>query len=165
MSGPQRSGTRIASKMIASDLGYNHIDESTFETHNWNLFKQQLKKNVVIHCPAMSQWLTAIPNETLLSVRIVFMIRNVNGIVASQERINWAFYNELLEKRKYNDTFKLTKFVYDLPIAVIKQIVWLNHQRGLIKNYTELNYTDLKSHSMYITKENRKEFKYNQTII
>jgi hypothetical protein len=87
VSGPQRSGTRFATKCLAHDLGITYIDELDFEIDNFvkaiNLCKNT--PQFAMQAPALSHRLQEFPRTIIF----IFMIRNVDDILASQRRIGW----------------------------------------------------------------------------
>jgi len=152
VTGPQRSGTRICSQMIARELGYQHIDERVFNVEDTVLFKKcLLNAQYVIHCPAMC---FAIDEFCPYNAAVVMMIRNRDDIIASQRRIGWQY--EEHELRKYGEK--------EGPICDVKYRKW-QQQKTMIKNHFEIEYESLKESPMWVEKEKRKQFMYNQTMI
>lgn len=147
VTGPQRSGTTIASHMIAKDLGYEHIDETKFGVHNGNVFRKILndRENIVIQAPGLFQDCMAIKDEDVL---VVVMKRNIKDIIASQERIKWAYEKGELSK-------------FGLENGIISKVKYDYFKTHKPKNYVELRYSDLKRHPLYV--ENRKRFSPKQT--
>ena len=45
VSGPQRSGTTICSKILSKELNFLNLDESRFLVHDENLFFETINKN------------------------------------------------------------------------------------------------------------------------
>ena len=88
VTGPQRSGTRIATKMIAEDTGHWFVGEEEFGVDSLNrLWKiLEIGRNIAIQCPTMA------PFVSLLGMRdkdllVVMMRRDIEDIQASRERI------------------------------------------------------------------------------
>ena len=54
--GPQRTGSKFISEVMAEDLGFKNIAESDFYVHNFDKFIEIIAKNEsqVIHCPSLS---------------------------------------------------------------------------------------------------------------
>ena len=157
VSGPQRSGTMIASKMLAHDLGLTHLDECEFDTHNFYKFYCELirRPDFVIHAPAMSRHLDVLPKCS-----VVWMRRNLSDILRSQNRIGWEEhgpYHGLPERDKYFDHSQE-------PVASIKTRAWEKFQRiSLGSKAFDLDYESLSNHPMWIDKDDRKDFKERQT--
>src|SRR5690606_32596522 len=94
VTGPQRSGTTIAAHILAHDLKYEYIDERRVGVRSYTKLFQELTsdRNSVVQGPCFASdchWIDA-PDTA-----VVFMIRNCDEIVASEQRINW------LEAPKY----------------------------------------------------------------
>ena len=150
VTGPQRSGTRIAAKAIALDTGYTYIDEKEFKVSNLNQLREILKKDkIVIQCPGVSAWIQKFSSEDTL---IIFMKRDTEDILASQKRINWQ---QKTEVSKYNRSGGI--------ICLIKYDEWERQQRPIIKHWLELEYESLAKHPLWIPKEKRLNFKARQT--
>lgn len=155
VTGPQRSGTRICSKIIVDSTGHNYIDEDDYKVSNRKMLKEILdnKENIVVQGPAISAWIEEIATEEML---VVFMRRKISDIVASQNRINWG---EKGEKNKYESKFGEQKG----KVSEIKYRIWEEKQRGKIENWKEIQYSSLKNHKLWIPKRKRTNFQPNQT--
>jgi hypothetical protein len=152
ISGPQRSGTMITSKMLAKDLKIQRLDEMDFNTYDFNKFKSILdtKKEFVIQAPTMSAYLHLFPYT------IVYMRRNLQDILRSQKRIDWDQFEQLERDRYFDHTRR--------PSAVIKTEAWEGFQRiDLGERAFDLDYESLKSHPMWVDPEKRKGFGPRQT--
>jgi len=92
VTGPQRSGTRIGTTMIAHDLNYWPVYEEQVGTDSLNrLWKHlQTTRNTVTQCPALSSHvhLLALDDPELA---VVLMRRSIKEIRASEQRIRWAW--------------------------------------------------------------------------
>ena len=85
VTGPERAGTRISAKMLATDLKYNYVDEINFKyfrVHLFNKFTEQLN-SFVAQGPLMAPYLNSLPKD----ITIIFMIRPIEDILASHKRI------------------------------------------------------------------------------
>lgn len=152
VTGPQRSGTRIAARCIAADTGHGYIDEVAFQTHDQLLFDDLISERfrVVIHCPAMCHRIHAYGTRD--NVLVIMMIRELYEIEASQRRISWAGeQGELAKYRRYTG-----------PIAMVKYAYWLAHQRHRIKHWKEIDYLDLSKHRLWIPADQRVDFEVDQ---
>lgn len=98
VTGPQRSGTTVMSKMIAQDLGWFLLDEADYKQNvdKWRGIVTKSSK-VVVQCPGMLHLCTDLPAD----VAIIVMKRPVSDIHASQRRINWDLASERTEAEKY----------------------------------------------------------------
>lgn len=161
ITGPQRAGTRICTKMVAADTGHEFVDEKYLVERGWNaspdlcsgvvdLFKQ--KSRFVLHGPGLCKFAHLLASDDDL---VVVMIRDVQDIIKSQERISWQ--QEPIELRKYGMTNE------DGPIAKVKYHYWHSHQKERIKNYLEQPYEDLKDHEFWMPSSHRRQWKFNQT--
>lgn len=160
--GPSRSGTRIATKMIAQDTGFTYIDE-----HEITKIRRAQKmlffgEKVVIQAPNWTPYARMLTNKHTL---IVFMKRDVKDIIRSQKRIGWGIEGskhtrrvgnaeDIIRKLYFRDKGKISEIIYE---------IWDKYQKDTIKNYYELEYESLKGHPLWIDKEKRKHFKKAQT--
>jgi len=155
VTGPQRSGTTICAKIIAHELGYDYIDENEFGVHEFHRFLDIVENGLgkVLQCPGLSRYVHLLScfNDTV----IVFMKRDINDIIASQERIAWG-KNELRELEMYGYDFGC-----NIPVAEIKYGFW-NYQKGFLKDWIEVEYESLSEHPLWIPKERRVGFKPRQ---
>jgi|GEM_PF-2691874 len=141
VTGCQRSGTTTVSQMIATDLGFRNIDEYEFGTHDYDTFRKLLNlENIVIQCPAITQYLHLIDTEDTL---IIWMIRPYTEIRKSMKRINWDIEWEQGEKDKYA---KFPNFKQNRPIEATKTEYWHNYQKRELK----CHFIDFKYHSLYV---------------
>lgn len=163
VSGPQRSGTTIAAKIISYDYGLPYFDEVAVKTWNVDRAASMIDHydKFVLQCPGLSAWLHALAGPDVL---IVFMLRHINDILASQKRIRWNWYEQ--EYRQYLTAFKgVEDFQVYTPIAAHKLIVWEKYQRDLIENKIELDYESLEGHPLWYSKSMRGQFGYKQTTM
>ena len=78
VTGPQRSGTRICSVMIAHDTNHYHVDErlvglDCIDMMAGMLYSDRLTVPIVIQCPGFSRWAHKWPD--LEDMLIVWMKR------------------------------------------------------------------------------------------
>ena len=151
VTGPQRSGTRICAKMIAHDTNFSYIDEAYSSTYDLNIFKRSFSTNhnTTFHCPGMCYIINQFSYPDTL---IILMRRPINEILLSQLRIKWDDSPEL---KKYN--------VNACIISRIKYEHWNKHQKHLIQNYLEINYSSLSQHPLWLPLNKRTNFLWNQT--
>lgn len=169
VSGPQRSGTRICSKMIANDTGLPYIDEVDIS----ELFLGSAKtikviqnlvdtKNFVLHCPPLMPWIHLVHGAL-----IVIMWRSVDEITRSAERINWKKGHQEFEYNKMGYTrfgrLRPGFIKTDIPLAEIKYEFWNNYQRDRVVDYLGVQYSDLSKHPMWVSSDERSQFRWNQT--
>jgi len=162
VTGPQRSGTRIAAKMIAADTDYRYVDETEFGVHSHKKFRQLIGEElVVVQCPGMCH---VIHNYSTEDNLIVMMMRDVDDILASEQRIGWFYgiYDELLKYSiPYDELHEYAKT--GRPVSELKYEMWENEQYNRIFNYCLLEYESLSEHSLWIPKALRADFTPVQT--
>lgn len=151
VTGPQRSGTTITSRIISSDLQMKCIDEFEFGVTDLNKLSELIAKSssAVIQCPCFFHALDRLYNISP-DAALVVMFRDIEDIKASQDRINWC---EDLDKKMIdaeNDPRTVSEIDYENYIK----------QRPLLKFPKILNieYDSLISHELYVHKEDRKKF-------
>jgi len=152
VTGPQRSGTTICTKMIADSLGHQCILEEEFSTDNvrkdFNLLYMRLQdkkdSKAVYQVPALSAYVHLLPAH----VAVVFMIRSESGIRASQNRIGWPD-----EQRMLSRYFRIAG-----PISSVKYEVWKLWQKPCITHAYEIEYESLKGHHLWINEGLRRSF-------
>jgi hypothetical protein len=151
VTGPQRSGTLIASKMIAHDTGHLFIDERLISIDSLYRFQEaiMLQRNVVIQCPALARWIHHFADDDVL---VCFMMRDLEDIKASENRIGWN--GEVIEQIRYQD--------FNRPIAILKYEAW-EKQKKVINNWMEIEYKSLENHPLWMPREKRVEFGPHQT--
>lgn len=157
VTGAQRSGTRIASKMIATDTEYDYLDERWIHDYRTNnpdsITKARffLRNKSVLQAPSLASVINLLADDNTL---IVYMLRPVVEVIASQERINWK-----------REGYELSK--YGLSTGVISQVkleTW-QKQKLSVKNFLEIQYDSLSAHPLWIAEEERKDFKAWQTSL
>ena len=152
VTGPQRSGTRIASQMIAADTGHEFVDEVDFLITDTARFRQALQRDgVVVQAPHM---LKDVVDDPPPGVFVVLMRRDLSQIHASAERINWA---ELGGNRTELQKLGLTEG----DSAALKYAYWDAHNKYV--PYLELKYECLRAHPMFVPAERRRDFAPLQT--
>jgi len=167
VSGPQRSGTRICSVMIAADFGLERIDEiqvpQLFEPgqeleHVTALVEE--RDGFVLHCPTFSRWL-----HEVSGVAVVLTQRAIADIIKSERRINWRKGRQEIEYARYGYwRWRKTKGLERTfkPISQIKYEFWESTQKKAIENYLEIEYESLSKHSLWVPPQDRKNFGWNQ---
>ncbi len=164
VSGPQRSGTTIAAKMAAKDTGYEYIDEGQFDAGARATFSRivNYRTGIVVHCPGMSYAIHEFANEDRL---VVWMVRDVEDIYASEQRVGWWKNGPYRELRKYGYTDEGAKGYLEGGgrIARVKYEYWERVQRDKIPHWLEIEYESLCYHPMWVPKELRVNFRIKQT--
>lgn len=145
VTGPQRSGTTIASRILATELGMRYVDEDLFGVDDAYRVEIILKVGgVVLQAPGLSHV------AHLFYCPVVMMRRPVEDIVASQARIEW------------NDNHELQKYGFRRGvISAIKYRRWDIEQKELCVNY-DLDYDSMEGHPLWVEKERRANFESRQ---
>jgi hypothetical protein len=158
VTGPRRSGTTIASRMVAADTGHRFVDESDYRWGSLSRFERILAEPdpMVIQCPNFCHLIEPFARIDRL---IVFMKRDVAHIVRSQRRIGWtgAWSNKL----RYR--YKVAPWTLLRPISEIRYIYWRRYQRHQIPHYLEQDYEALSQHRLWLDPDQRQDFKPKQT--
>jgi len=139
VTGCQRSGTRIAARILADDFQLQYVDEFEADFHN-------LQTNTIVHSPlALHGYIETY--YTYPGVHFVGVIRDPAEIIASMKRIKWL----------QGDVKGWESF---LPHYVGHQLrLWkLLKQELPQESWSEIQYDSLKSHRLFVDKEDRKEF-------
>lgn len=159
VTGPQRSGTTICAKMIANDLGYIYVDEEELKVDNSDYLTDRLKELIhsgdrfVVQCPALCRYVHEVGH--CKDTAIIFMKRNLDEILKSQERIGWDV-EEPEELKRYGDEAVS-------PIAQVKHDFWQDHQKWKIFYWFEVEYSSLSAHPMWVPAWQRTKFRARQT--
>lgn len=156
--GPQRAGTRICSKMIAEDTGHDWVPEEEYNTDSLNRFGLLLnqQRNMAIQAPCMTRYIHVFARRRL-GIHVVMMLRDIDEIIASQDRINWQWeFTELMRYWPYSPGESAAK---------VKYRYWNNIQKQVMREdrYTEVEYKDLEGHKLWIPKSHREKFSPHQT--
>ena len=154
VTGPQRSGTTFAAKILANDLHAKNVDEREINWVDLHKLHQLLSSRFrrhVIQCPCLSSMVHFISSP---ETAVVFMIRDLDDIYRSEKRVQWPHNRQ--EIRRY--------FRADGQSAEIKYDAWRQFQREKMKvPFFELEYESMKSHDLWINKEARSDFNSKQT--
>jgi len=151
--GPQRSGTRIASVMIAYDTGHELIDERVFAVDCLSRFYETVRethgRQAVIQAPGLTRWVHRFVEDT---DAVVFMMRSRDEIRASELRIGWGY--EYVESVKYGADDMTSS-------AEKKQAFWTAYQMHRIRNTYTIKFDALAEHPLWVA--DRKGFEWDQT--
>ncbi len=153
VTGPQRSGTRIAARMIAADTGHEFVDEFAFSIKDDVEFRGILERDqVVVQAPNM---LKDVVDDPPPGIFIVLMRRDLEQIHASARRIRWA-------EDLGGNTTELRKFgLTEGDSAAVKYAFWDAQEKSV--PFLELDYESLQTHALYVPAEQRKSFGPLQT--
>lgn len=151
VTGPQRSGTTLIARAIAYDLSREYVDEQAFIATDYLRWRQEMDKqrSFVMQAPGMCRYVHEYGDDD--TVAVVLCRRNVEDIVASQERIGWK--HEAYELSLYGLTPQDGR-----RIADVKYEFWEQHQQAKIFNSFVVEYEDLEEHPLWIPKAKRANF-------
>jgi hypothetical protein len=158
VTGPQRSGTTICARMIEHDLGYKYLDEGRWKVWNGMDAFQQSR----IHIPCVLQGPGLLKDVgrfgQMDDTAVVVMRRELKHILASQERVNWNVW-AAKEISHYNITPGSPADLEPAQwVAWVKYNWWERIGRSQVKHPYEVEYEDLRLHSMWVDKDGRSEF-------
>ena len=143
ISGPQRSGTNLASQFIHFNLEYRYVDELEFdfylESHFMNVLKST--KKIIVQAPTMSHILHLVDVPSTI---VLFCIRDVRDIIRSEDRIRWSGHK--FERKNYSqDEYSM------MPISQAKYSFWFFKQRPLmICPFREIHFTSFAGCDIWI---------------
>lgn len=155
VTGPQRSGTRIAAKMIAADTGHRFVDEVEFGVFDASRWRALLDGDgIVVQCPTM---LKDVVDDPPSGVYVVLMRRPLEDIHASEKRIGWR-----TEAFGHADVLELMKLgASEGDPAELKYRYWDTHTKEF--PYLELDYAELERHPLFVAAPGRRAFGPLQT--
>ena len=142
VTGPYRSGVKLASTMMGGELGY-HVVEIPNTYNSFEFFKGYMEKTLghnerAIFCaPSMSAWCHVLPED----IAVVFMMRPVNEIIESQMKLNWQ--GEDADVATYPIHHR------SAPVSEMKYKFWYNEQKNSIKYAYEVVFGSLKKHHLW----------------
>lgn len=158
VTGPQRSGTTIAAKMIAQDTGHWFMPEERIGVDSLNRLWHMLRTHhsIVVQAPAMSVFSNLLAASDA-GLAVVMIRRDIEEILASQKRIGWRW-----EDPEYIRLLTLPS--EPLSAAELKYAAWDNFQKECLGPQAyEVEYNSLEKHDLFIAKEGRAGFGSRQT--
>jgi hypothetical protein len=131
VTGPQRSGTTIAARILASDFKRPYVDESEYTP-------QSIPPNAVIQAPFIIKAVIEL-SFMFPKAQFVFMERNVEDIIKSMERIEW--YKDYIDDPLFYRTYVEHMYQYiDLLCKTLPEDRW-----------SILQYDALTTHPLFVT--------------
>ena len=82
----------------------------------------------------------------------------MNPLFLQSHKYEWGVYRQMVMEDFPESAQYLRKSIEQLTYHI-----WENHQRVLIPNWVEVSHSSLEGHELWISKEDRKEFKEWQT--
>jgi hypothetical protein len=154
--GCQRSGTMIASKMLADYFGSYHLDEFDIlpaKKGAWYLAElcNRGYTNLVVQAPiALKEWqlfYSAVPN-----IKFVCIKRKKEDIINSMRRIEWLKDDHLEDWEEFMD------MQVDLMYGIWDDL----KERAASSDWAELEYDDLRTNPLFVSEEERSDFTVKQ---
>jgi len=159
VTGPQRGGTRFTSKLLAHELGGRYHDERRYGGDDWIKFCWWLQRPLdiakIFQAPGFMNKVRELDG---LGCAIVMMIRPVEDIITSEKRISLRMNLRQRELDKYTPGVAATFG----SVAEAKYAFW-EQVKPTLKNAFEVRYNELADHPMFVPRDERKGWKFNQT--
>ncbi len=168
VTGPHRSGTTIAAKILAKELSFQFVDET--EIHGdrledvFSLYANMRK--FVLQAPGLSFLCHRMPGA------IVFMMRRTEDILKSEKRIGWGSSYELEKyfrtkgsapEVKYEAWWMWQKTFPGPTKTLVTDDEWISPSPKEVANKFELDYESIKDHPLYLSPGQRINFEPKQT--
>lgn len=173
VTGPQRSGTRIAAKMCAADLGYEYVDERAIDIANLATAIEVFERGgTVLHAPGLCAESHLLWDPRLLKVAtaVIVVRRHLDDIITSCKRINWNAKGEI---RKYRSRPEFAPYLtagahiaqwkYEVLHGYQWPIVNLITKDSPFSFYYQIDYEDLSAHPLWFPKEERIDWEWDRT--
>ena len=174
--GPQRSGTTFTSQALANTLNFRNVDEDEFNVRDVDMFRNIMKQeNIVVQAPAMTCRIQSLIGKDDL---VVFMSRKWSDIVKGVYRKNGSLSNWILMETMFNiERYYFNEYDNTAGDFFDKHVnkdsyyldayynMWKYYQSKLIPNCIALKYESMKSHPMWLNKDQRENFGNKQTTL
>ena len=166
VTGPERSGTTITTEMICAGTAYTNIAEETWDNDFealWRLLNS--RDRLVVHAPHLTFRVHEIDQQCPDRVLVVFVLRAIKDIVASQRRNHWGSRSEHClddsdpkgwgnPASRWYDASSYELFREDIdPYAHLchnRQICWHRRQKHLVRHWVEVEYESLRSNPLWL---------------
>lgn len=140
VTGPQRSGTTIAARILAFDLNRTYVDESEYTP-------KAIPTNAIIQAPFIIKFVLEL-SFMFPESYFVFMYRDKNEIIKSMERIEW-YKDYITDSNFYNTYVEHTYKYIDLLCNTLPEDRW-----------SVLHYDSLATHPLFV--KDRHDFTVRQ---
>ena len=155
VTGCQRSGTVLVTRALAYDLNLEVLGDRDFTPNVTGIEKlYTLIENgitdIVIQMPTALNCFVDL-HHSIPDAHFVGVIRDTEDIIESMKRIRWRIDAVYHWPDYMYDHICMMKGNWELLKQILPNTAW-----------TEVNYTDFEEHSLFIPKEQRKEFHVNQ---
>ena len=141
--GVQRSGTRIAARIVAEDMGVPFIKSEDVPSFG-ALLRHLHKGPCAIHAPHCTHCIHTMNMDDVLVVRVV---RDPKEVRASMKRVGWG--GEWDERALMPEPYRSEK-----DFIAAKAMFWADEQAHLVHNVT-IDYEDLKDHALFVDRDTR----------
>ena len=183
VTGPQRSGTRFVGMLLADAL-----KDFIYRNHDINLI---YKRPTILHTPGQSHKIHTLPRGTRVKTLVVWVDRNTEDVIESEDRIYPHIYPGNPKKKYYEIAGKpilswhdrcfereeIPKYLemfteheekiksFDRNVHM-KKWVWENIQKSKMKvDFIELKYESLEDQKKFVPREQRKDWTGKQVRI
>ncbi len=160
VTGPQRSGTTIAARMIEHDIGHKYLDEVSWQVWDGERAREMADafKPCVLQGPGILKDARRFYGPNCC---VVLMRRNIDNIIASQKRVGWNRWAKK-EILFYADDLHWTQEEAELYVARTKYMYWRYDVRPSLSYWHEVEYESLSKHELWLPAEERKDFNARQ---
>lgn len=158
VTGPQRSGTTIAARMIARDTGKRFLPEEYVWVDSEEALKYVVntESSFVLQCPALQHEVHLPHVGGKDDLAVVFMDRPVEEILSSASRSGWGPMV----------AGEFAKWGLGVPdLVAVKQKSWHERQKHLIRHPFTVVYSSLAQHPLWVAREHRDGFHIRQTEV
>ena len=164
VSGVQRSGTHIMTKILAKELGWSYVYNSDYNTNITGDWAKMVlhSKSIVLHCPQMTHLLHLVPDD----VAVVYMYRPLDEIEVSFDRVNpgevaCSITSQMLFYSQMPGVFGQQK---GEKWTLVRNTYWEGYQRFILRGRGfSFYYHDLEEHPLFVGKPERTGWTMNQT--
>ena len=174
--GPQRSGTTFTSQALSNTLNFRNVDEAEFNVRDINMFSNITEQeNIVVQAPAMTCRIQTLVGDDDL---VVFMSRKWSDILKGVHRKNGRLSNWILMETMFNiERYYFNEYDNTAGDFFDKYVnkdsyyldayynIWKHYQSKIIPNCIALEYESMKTHPMWLDKDQRKNFGDKQTTL
>jgi len=171
VTGPERSGTTITTEMICWSTGYANVPEETWDNDFdalWRTLRE--RSRIAIHAPHLTFRVHEIDRHCPERVLVVFVLRAVEAIVASQRKAHWGSLSGHCPDdgdprgwgnpaSRWYDRTSHELFQDDIDpeahLCLNRQRCWHRRQKQHVRNFVEVEYESLRIHPLWLDPEQR----------
>ncbi len=156
VTGPHRSGTTIATEMIAADTGHEAILEEEFEYYREDLLRRTLeRRGIVVQCPALFDLM---PELSSPDTAIVLMRRPLSELAESRDRMFDPTTAQQLSADEQNRDQLARLGASSGDAAALKYSQWQAWvERRRVHHPVVVEYSSLAKHPMWVAPETRRK--------